>query len=363
MSIFYKIFKKLFAKNLLNQSFTRVIVFALVFNLIFGISFYLAEQSAQPELTLVDSIWWAMVTMTTVGYGDYSAQTFAGRFLISYPCMLLGIGIIGYLVGIVAETMLERGSRKKKGLLKISMKDHLIICNFPGEQKILRVWAEIKRAKAYADCEIVLVTNKIDDLPAVLLKEKFLFVKGDPVSEETLMQANVLNCAGVVILAENINDSDSDTKTCAIGTKIEMIERESNIPIRVVVEMGSMDNAKMMQRSKVDGIVSADGVMDALIAQEFLYPGLQQVFHEVLSNVSGSQFYILETRFKGLAFGELQHKAVACNQNIQIVGLNRAGQSVMNPDKKEIVTDTDKLIVLADSRNDFEKFEKEIVVE
>lgn len=361
MTIFVKIFKKIFSGSVLKKNISRVILLALLLNILFGVLFYYAERDVQEGLTLIDSIWWAMVTMTTVGYGDYYAQTFSGRFLISYPCMLLGIGIIGYLVGIVAESMLEKGSRKRKGLLRIKMQNHLIVCNFPGEAKILRLQEEIQRTESHSKAEIVLVTNKIEQLPESLVDHKIRFVKGDPVSEEILMKANILKSAGVFILAENVDEPASDTRTFAIGTQIEMIERESGIAIKVVVELVSMDNIKMMRRSKVDSIVTANGIMDVLIAQEFLYPGLHDVFHEILSNASGSQFYILENKFNGFTFSDVQKKALDFPKNIQIVGFNRGGRSVMNPDKSTKLEQQDKLIILANSRADYEAFEKEVV--
>lgn len=358
MTIFIKIFKKIFA-NTTNKNVTRVIGFALILNLVFGVLYYYAERGAQPELTFLDSLWWAMVTMTTVGYGDHFAQTFVGRFLISYPCMLLGIGIIGYLVGVVAESILERGSRKRKGLLEIKMNNHIIICNYPGDQKVLRLKNELKRSRRYNECEFVLVADTLAELPEVLIDQKISFVKGDPVREDILLKANVLECAGVFILAENAEDPTSDTKTFAIGTQIEMIEREEETPIKVIVEMVSMDNLKMMKRSKVDAIVSADGIMDVLIAQEFMYPGLHAVFHEILSNESGSQFYILDSNFDGQIFGDLQRKAIDFKKPIQVVGLSRNGNSIMNPEKSFSIEEKDKLIILANSRNDFEQFESE----
>lgn len=360
MTIFLKIIKKIFA-NSSNQSVIRVIVFALILNLIFGVLFYFAERTVQPELTIWDSIWWAMVTMTTVGYGDYFAQTFIGRFLISYPCMLLGIGIIGYLVGVVAESMLERGSRKRKGLLEVKMKNHIIICNYPGDQKILRLKNELSRSKRYKESELVLVTDELEEMTPELSQNKIQFVKGDPTREDILMKAHVSDCAGVFILAENVEDAGSDTKAFAIGTQIEMIEREINKPIRVIVEMVSKDNLRMIQRSMVDSIVSADGIMDVLIAQEFLYPGLHDVFHEVLSNESGSQFYIFDNKFLGQKFGDVQKLAVGFERSVQVLGIKRNNKSVMNPSKSELLNEDDKLIVLANSVADFEKFEANVL--
>lgn len=355
MVLFLEIIKKIFSSSV-NKNITRVIVLALFLNVVFGVLFYLAEKSVQPDITIWDSIWWAMVTMTTVGYGDEFAKTFIGRFLISYPCMLLGIGIIGYLVGVVAESMLEHGSKKRRGLLEVKMKNHIIICNYNGEQKIIHLQQELSRSKKYGHSPLVLITDKIEELPHILVQNKIHFVKGDPTREDILTKANVSECAGVFILADDVEDPVSDTKTFAIGTQIEMIEREINKPIKVVVEMVSKDNHKMMQRSKVDSIVSADGIMDILIAQEFIYPGLHDVFHEILSNESGCQLYILPSNFPGQKFGDIQRRAVDYPGNVQILGINRNNRSLMNPDKNELLNENDKLIVLANSIADYEQF-------
>jgi voltage-gated potassium channel len=52
-----------------------------------------------------DGVWWAMTTMTTVGYGDLSPHTTTGRFL-GIVVMLVGIGFIAILTGAVAQRFL-----------------------------------------------------------------------------------------------------------------------------------------------------------------------------------------------------------------------------------------------------------------
>ena len=46
--------------------------------------------------TWQDSIWWAVVTVTTVGYGDFFPETMAGR-IVGMILMLLGIGLLGFI--------------------------------------------------------------------------------------------------------------------------------------------------------------------------------------------------------------------------------------------------------------------------
>lgn len=73
--------------NLFNRNTTRVYCFALIFILLFAILIWLVERKKNPAhfhpspRGIFDGIWWAIVTMATVGYGDTVPKTRLGRFL------------------------------------------------------------------------------------------------------------------------------------------------------------------------------------------------------------------------------------------------------------------------------------------
>jgi len=54
----------------------------------------------------IDGMWWAIVTLTTVGYGDYSPATVAGRWVAVFV-MAGGIGTVAILTGILADAIRE----------------------------------------------------------------------------------------------------------------------------------------------------------------------------------------------------------------------------------------------------------------
>lgn len=60
--------------------------------------------------TFFDSIWWAMVTITTVGYGDIAPVTTGGR-IVSMALMMLGIGFLGLTTGLVARALVAHKER------------------------------------------------------------------------------------------------------------------------------------------------------------------------------------------------------------------------------------------------------------
>lgn len=91
----------------LRAAFHKIIVFfATVITLvvIFGSVMYIIEGEAHGFTSIPRSIYWAIVTMTTVGYGDISPQTALGQ-TISALIMLIGFTIIAVPTGIVASEM------------------------------------------------------------------------------------------------------------------------------------------------------------------------------------------------------------------------------------------------------------------
>lgn len=348
-------------KFLLKRDKLLILFVAVSLNIVLGILFYFVERDVQENLSIFDSLWWAMVTMTTVGYGDYYARTTIGRFLISYPCMLLGIGVLGYLVGIMSNTLLEIASKLRKGLMDVEFKNHIIICNFPGEKKIIQIIGELKSASRYSNKKFVLITDTISELPECLKNEKIHFLNGSPTDETILLKSNILHCDGVIVLAENPNNICSDERTFMIGSLVEMLEKQYKTPIKTITEIVSSNNIKNMERTDVDGYTSSDGMAGCLLVQEFINPGINRIISQVISNTVGSQFYIHTTKLTGYKIRDVQIAALEHDINMQIIGLTKNNKNILNPPKDSIIENGDQLIVLAEKANDFNIIETEIL--
>jgi voltage-gated potassium channel len=60
----------------------------------------------EPDADWFDGVWWAIVTLTTVGYGDYSPESFLGRWLGAFV-MAGGLGAVAILTGLLADEIRE----------------------------------------------------------------------------------------------------------------------------------------------------------------------------------------------------------------------------------------------------------------
>ena len=59
-------------------------------------------------LKIVHSLWWAVVTLTTVGYGDVYPVTLGGR-LFTFVVLFLGLGIVAVPTGLIASSLSKVG--------------------------------------------------------------------------------------------------------------------------------------------------------------------------------------------------------------------------------------------------------------
>ncbi|HEX8309962.1 MAG TPA: ion channel [Chthoniobacteraceae bacterium] len=329
----------------------------LLLNLIFGGAFFLAESGTQPELSFWDSVWWAMVTMTTVGYGDLYPKTSIGRFLVGYPCLLVGIALLGYTLGVIAETMIERTTTKLKGTASMHFENHLVICQCPSVSRVIQLVEQFRLAHSDPFRPAVVVTARLDELPVELREKSVHFVKGLPTSEEALLRAGVAKAAGVIILASDPNNEASDAESFTAGTLVRLIEESASRSIQLVIELADRKNLRMMERVGADGIVPSEGITDMLLIQEMNNPGLSQIFENLAVYKKGCEFYIVPHRFAGRQLREIQIAALQHPANLQVVGAFRSGTALMGSEKSLLLEESDRLILLADHRADYDAFE------
>jgi voltage-gated potassium channel len=92
-----------------HKKFHLIVLIATALIVLGALAIHRIEGGTNPAVaTFGDALWWAVVTATTVGYGDISPTTLEGR-VIAVILMLTGIGVVGVFTATIASFFFEQG--------------------------------------------------------------------------------------------------------------------------------------------------------------------------------------------------------------------------------------------------------------
>ena len=99
----------------IGRTATAVVIAVVFITYLGALAVLNAERGAKGATieTFGDALWWALVTMSTVGYGDYTPVTGNGR-IIAVGIMIVGVGLLGLVGASVASAVVSRLSGKQQ---------------------------------------------------------------------------------------------------------------------------------------------------------------------------------------------------------------------------------------------------------
>ena len=108
---------RLFIKAMtsVKNELTITLFLSLLIILFSASAIYYLEYDAQPDKfsSITESIWWATVSLATVGYGDVYPITIGGKIFATI-ISLVGIGIVAIPTGVISASFVEQISKEKK---------------------------------------------------------------------------------------------------------------------------------------------------------------------------------------------------------------------------------------------------------
>jgi len=283
-----------------------------------ALSFFLFESPAQPELTIGDSFWYSIISITTIGYGDYSASTLGARIGTVVFIILVGLVAFTTTFGMLIDWILELRIKEQTGMASIQAKGHLLIINFPNEARVRQIVDEFVSDRGHKNQEIVIVTDAVATLP--FDHPNVSFVRGSPLEEETYARALLSDAAKVIILSTNYDDPNSDSVVASVASVIHQLSPKS----RVVAECLSPKHKLLF--GNLDGVtlVYTLHMANNLLVQETQDPGVTLLTQAMTSNrINGT---LASTMVDSPVEASMSYQQVAVkllNEDINLVGVIR----------------------------------------
>lgn len=258
--------------------------------------------------TFSDSIWWAFVTSTTVGYGDFYPVTVAGR-ISGILLMFFGVSLVGVVTGNIASILVERQLKEEKGLKSVKMKNHFIICGWKRNMgKVLE--DIISKNREFIPQEIVIINTANPEEIEILRADPALsginFVHGDYVDESVLNRANIKHAKKILILADRLvtgSVQEVDSRTVMAIITIKSLSKT----IYAAAELLDSKFERYLTSANCDEIILTSDYNRSLIANASTGSGISHVVSELLDvNSSVSLETVIPPKeFIGRRYSEL----------------------------------------------------------
>ncbi len=247
-----------------------VLVIGLV--VLFGISWSLMlyfEPSS--PISRPDVYWWYfLVTVATVGYGDFTPATLGGR-LVGAVDIFFGIGFFAAILTKMAESIIQFSQRRRKGMVQLKLNNHIVLMGYrPGKTE--EIVKELKADPKTSKLAIVLCSATAPENP--FATDHVDFVKGDLISSKVLEQACASRARVILIYGSD------DDHTLAIGIAVSQV---ASPEAHVVAYFRSSESGNLLRRvnQSVDLVTS---MTSAMIVQTMQDPGSSRVFQLLTSD-------------------------------------------------------------------------------
>ena len=283
-----------------------------------------------------EALYMTVITITTVGYQEIRKVGETGR-LFTIFLIFMGMGIMAYTLGMVAQTMVEFQvrslfGRKKLGSAIKSLKNHYILCGYGRMGRI--VTQELKSRNIP-----LLIVDINPDTKESLEPLEIPYIIDDATSEDVLMEAGIERAKGLISLVS----SDAD------NLFITMSARGLSPNLFILVRAAEESTRKKLMRAGADRVVMPYLIGGQKIAQSIIRPTVTDFLDLAVNNES------MDLKMEELSVGEgsrlkglnLVDSGIRQEMDIIIVAIRKSdGKMNFNPSSQTLIESGDMLIAM-----------------
>lgn len=283
------------------------------------------------QLPWGEALYFVVITLATVGFGDIVPHTIAGR-IFTVGLVVVGIGILGYALSVLTALQIKQiwGLARMKN--KIGKLDkHIIVCGVGRIGSVI-----IERLKNEKQAFVVI--EKDEEIVDRLRNEGILTMSGDATLDETLIEAGIHRAAGIMTALSN--DADN--------VYVTLTARSLNPSIKIVSRANRPEAEGKLKRAGAHSVIYPALMGARQMVSSMLQPVIVDFMENVVYNenlhLSIGEIMLHErSHLVGVNVGQ---SGIKSKFDAIIVAIKRGEEFISNPKATEILRAGDVLIVL-----------------
>ena len=272
----------------------RLLLISCLIMILFGTMIHLIEPDNFP--TVFDGIWWAVVTSSTVGFGDFTPKTLLGR-ITGILLILFGVSFLTFYFAHLASVTMAKQNEFLEGKSVFKGMGHIIIVGWnERSRKMIATLTKISPPK-----QIIIIDETLDKFPEH--HANVHFIKGRANSDATLAKANLSKAETVIITADpNKEELQADMNTILTLLAVKGLYP----PIKCIVEILTSDHVLNARRAGADILVRTNNLLSSVMLNRMHSTLSESTFNELINFKQNWLHHIgISEEFVGLGFSKV----------------------------------------------------------
>ena len=305
-----------------------------------AIAIYILEDMKNPNITnMFEAIYWSLVTITTVGYGDIAPISEMGR-LIAMIIILLGVAMISFATSVIVSAFSEKlqALKEERIIESINHSDEfLIICGYGQMTKMFFRQADLKSLN-------YIILDKDKNRVEEAIKDGFNAIVDDASRYTTLSKFNTKG-SKITLLCMSHDDVEN--------IYITLNAKSINPQIRVIARASSLKIVRKYERAGADHILLPNQMASTMMAISILKPVMYKAIHAIFTGENVALLDEIAIDKHNLLYkkriGEIDFK----HYRLVVIGVQRGlnREFIFNPSDDLLLELEDTLLVMGHKAN------------
>ncbi len=295
------------------------------------------------DFTILDAIYQTGITFTTVGFGEVSKISEAGRLftitLIIFGFLVFTLSITALIQVIVKGKILDL-YKERDMLYKIArLRNHFVIFNHNEYT--------VQLAEQFRENHIpFVIVDPSDDMENIAQAHNYpYYIKEEIYTEKAFLKSHLSSAKGVISLSKNISDS------ITIIASVRLYEKElgRKIPFLIICNAESQKDIERLKKLGANKVVAPPELMAKRVSAMAIRPDMENVLDQFLykkdTPIDMEEIYIDDSSW--FLTHEIKDAHLRDKLKVSIIGITEAsGKFIQTPKGNTIVTKGCKLLVV-----------------